>query len=385
MNSKDRIQELFRKYIEGKLSDEEAENLFFLIHDRELEDAAFDEQYRLWERVSGQNMQLHPEETFGRIREKLKITDEKLIRDDLILKGLEFTEGRSRKNRVYAFFKYAAVFFIAAFLFGAVYYLTGTGKNNEITYNEITVPYGSKIKIVLEDSSVVWMNSGSVLIYPNDFSETGREVHLEGEAYFNIHKVNHKPFYVRTDDLNIKVLGTQFNVKAYPDEDIVETSVVFGSIQIEKNKENIAPGIKKEKIHLGARQKAVYSKNSQSLMLEKVEYLTDQPLNSIREANLVNVDKNNKDVNNLQDVGIETAWKDNQLIFRNERFESLSKKLERWYNVEIRITDDEIKDYRFTGSIENETVEQAMDAFRIASSLDYTIDRKTIEITKSNK
>jgi transmembrane sensor len=378
MNKKDKIKELIRKYIEGKLSDAEEENLFFLIHDKELETAVYNEQYNLWNKVSEKNKFIPYKEVFNKIKEKLNIANDKLIQDDLILKGLVFQDARSRNKRIYNFLKYAAVLFIAIFLSGLVYYMIYSVKKKEITCHEITVPYGSKIKIVLADSSVVWLNSGSKLTYPNRFDEANREVFLEGEAFFDIRKLNHNPFYVRTYDINIKVLGTRFNVKAYPEEDIIETTLISGHIQIEENEKT---GDRIEKIYLDSHQKAVYLKKSERLLLEKKESITDQPLDSKQETNVLNI----SDLYKTQGMYTETSWKDNQLIFRNEQFSSLAKKLERWYGVEIEIKDEEIANYRFTGSLENETIEQAMNAFKTASLLDYKIHKNKIEITKSNK
>jgi len=381
MNNKEKIKELIRKYVEGNLSGIEEENLFFLIHNEELENEVCDEQYHLWNswnEVPGKNKHLPSEEVFNNIKEKVKINDDKLMLDDLILKGLKFQDARSRNKRFYTFLKYAAVFFIAAFLSCLAYYMTSKGKKKEIANHEITVPYGSKIKIILADSSVVWLNSGSKLIYPNHFAETSREVFLEGEAFFDIRKIHHKPFYVNTHDINIKVLGTRFNVKAYPEENMIETMLIAGHIQIEENEK---PGKKSEKLYLESQQKAIYLKESQRLLIEKKESLKIQPLESKKETSILNT----KDLNKIQDVDIETAWKDNKLIFRDEQFASLAKKLERWYGVEIEIKDDEIGHYRFTGSLENETIEQAMNAFAIASPIEYKINKNKIEVTKSNK
>jgi ferric-dicitrate binding protein FerR (iron transport regulator) len=379
MNKKNIIKELIRKYIEGKLSDAEEENLFFLIQDKEFENSIYCEQYNLWNETPEKNKHLPSEEIFKEIKEKLNITDDKLRQDDLILKGLIFQDTKSRKRRIYTFLKYAAVLFIAVFLSSLVYYnLTITGKKKDITYHEITVPYGSKIKILLADSSVVWLNSGSTLTYPNRFAEVNREVFLEGEAFFEIHKSYHKPFYVRTYDINIKVLGTSFNVKAYPEEDIVETTLISGYIQIEENEKE---GKRAEKISVQSQQKAIYLKKSRQLSLETKESFKSQPLDSKKGTNLVNID----DLQKIQDMDIETSWKDNRLLFRDEQLSNLAKKLERWYNVEIEIKDDEIGNYKFTGSIKNETIEQVMEAFKFASSLDYEIHKNKIEITKSNK
>ena len=376
MYKKDKFKRLLRKYFEDKITDSEKENLFFLIHDEELENAAYCEQYNLWNEVPQKNKHLRSEIEFAKISEKLKITDDQITKDDLMLKGLEFVDVRSNKRRIYSILKYAAVLFIAAFITSMTYhFIIGVEKKTEISDNELHVPNGSKIKIILTDSTTVWLNSGSKLVYPDRFAESSREVFLEGEAFFDVHKIHHKPFYVRTPDINIKVLGTQFNVKAYSDENIIETTLVEGHIQIEKN---LKPGEKAEKINLDFPQKAIYLKRSRDLVLGKGKFIENQAIHSV---NIEKIDN----IQHIRDADIVTAWKDDKLIFRNEQFSSLAKKLERWYDVEIKIMDNEVGNIRFTGSIKNESVEQAMNAFRVASSLDYKIDLNKIEVTIANK
>lgn len=375
MNRDERVKELIKKYFEGNLSDAEEDYLFFLMQDNEFENAVYSSQYIIWKETSEKNKRFQSEEIFNRIKEKSDINEDKLTQDDLILNGLKFQEIRS--HRINSFLKYAAVFIFAVFFSGLAYYLIGKAANKTISHHEITVPSGSKIKIVLSDSSVVWLNSESKLTYPDHFSEKSREVLLEGEAFFDIAKSSHIPFYIRTNDINIKVLGTRLNVKAYPEEDIVETTLISGNILIE---ENIESELNKEKIRLISQQKAIYIKESQRLMLAKKESSKSQSPEVKDEVNVLT----NNCMQKYQDIVIDTSWKDNKLIFRDEHFTTLVKRIERWYDVEIKIMDEEIYNYRFTGSLENETVEQALNAFKIASSLDYRINKNQVEVFKSN-
>ena len=109
--------------------------------------------------------------------------------------------------------------------------------DNEVNYFRIEVPYGSKSSIELPDSSKVVLNSGSRLEYPDHFGTSDRTVFLHGEAYFDVKRNKNKPFYVKTDEVTIKVLGTQFNVKSYPEDNIMETILVSGSVEILPNEQ----------------------------------------------------------------------------------------------------------------------------------------------------
>ena len=380
MKNKETIKQLARRYVEEKISDSEIETLYYLIHQQDLEETVFSEQYRLWENISCHNDNVSSQETFDLIRNKLNLSEGRIVQDELILKGLKFNKQNTWKTRLYAIGRYAAVFVSALIISGLVYYLTLDQENSEIVHHEITVPNGSKIKLVLADSSIVWLNSGSTLRYPDRFAEREREVFLEGEAFFDVRKKTDKAFYVRTSDINIKVLGTKFNVKTYPGEDMIVTTLVSGQLQIEGTDNS---GSKSNHIILQPNQKAYYSKKSNQLRLGKLE-----PLKNIRSIAQDPDDKSNlldtKGMYKIENTIIETSWKDNRLIFRDEKFSSLAEKLERWYGVEIVIKDEEIKDYKFSGTIEGETLEQAMNAFQIASSMEYKIDQNKIEILKKN-
>jgi len=377
MNKSDKIKILLRGYFKGKLTAAEREQLYFLIHQEDLEEAVFCEQYKVWNESPDRIKNVSSQEIFQRIRTSADMTDEMLTEGDLRLKGLKYNQLQSHKARIYSFMKYAAVILMTALISGFAYYITGKARTAGLARNEITVPYGSRIRITLADSSEVWLNSGSRLSYPDRFAKRNREVFLEGEAFFDIRKNPRQPFYVKTSDIDIKVLGTRFNVKSYPEEDIIETTLVSGQLMIETQRTDVA-GIKKA--ILNPNQKAYYSKKVRRLKLERKEYMQDQkPVTAIT-SKLVNI----KDMERINQVSIETSWKDNRLIFRDEPLRSLAKKLERWYNVEITIKDSELGDYKFTGSIENETIENAMKALSAAASLDYSIDRKKIEITRKD-
>jgi ferric-dicitrate binding protein FerR (iron transport regulator) len=200
---------------------------------------------------------------------------------------------------------------------------------------------------------------------------------LEGEAFFDVTKKDGKFFMVKTRGITVRVLGTAFNVKAYPNEGSIETTLVRGSLIVEQHTE----GKEVTETLLEPNQRAIYIKKEGNLILSGVENKSLKPEN-------INKSENPKEeiiLSKQVDTEVFTAWKDNRLIFRNEIFESLAIKLERWYGVTIDIKDDEIKKYHFNGTIVNETIQDVMEIIKYTLPISYTIEHNTITIHKNAK
>ncbi|MGK7393176.1 MAG: FecR family protein [Candidatus Cyclobacteriaceae bacterium M3_2C_046] len=195
-------------------------------------------------------------------------------------------------------------------------------------------PKGEKSKITLSDGTTVWINSASTISYGEEFNKGTRLVYLTGEAYFNVEPNKDIPFVICTSDIQIKVLGTSFNVSAYPEENIT-TTLVEGKVEMRPSGKNEA----NPAITLKPHQLAVYSRQ------ESLFKLQDQV-----------------------DVELYTSWKDGKLIFRNEKFKYVAKKLERWYGIEIDILDQKLPEERFTGTIQDETLEEFMQIMNLSST-----------------
>lgn len=218
---------------------------------------------------------------------------------------------------------------------------------------------GVKKQINLPDGSTVWLNSDSKISYPVDFgSRKSRPVRLEGEAYFDVAKDKDKPFTIATDKITIKVLGTSFNVKAYPEERKTETTLISGEIELSVNER--------------PSEKILMKPN------EKVEVISAPPANSgaDSEGNQLTVTIGNvsKVVVADQEYVKEASWKDNKLIFKNEPFSELLIKLERWYDVDVTLQNAELADYRFTGNISKESLMQILDALQLIHFFNYKIE-----------
>ena len=267
----------------------------------------------------------------------------------------------------------AAVFIVAViFLYPLI---ADTGKTNEVAspirpFNEITINPGSRTKVQLPDGSQVWVNSGSHLTYEGNFKGNTREVQLDGEAYFDVAKDASRPFIVHTSDIDIKVLGTSFNVKAYKTEATIEATLIHGSIEVINKSQ---PG--SAKIMLKPHEKLVYNKYViKDIKDQKADI---QPVADSFSIIIKPLGKNIAD----NDI-VETAWVYNKLIFEDERFADLALKMERWYNVKISIENEKLKDYRISGTFVNETAEEAVKALQLLVPFSYSIKNNEVKIIK---
>jgi ferric-dicitrate binding protein FerR (iron transport regulator)/succinate dehydrogenase flavin-adding protein (antitoxin of CptAB toxin-antitoxin module) len=228
-------------------------------------------------------------------------------------------------------------------------------------YNEIIAKRGTKTKIILPDGSQVWLNSDSKLSYGARFNDTIREVSLEGEAYFDVIKDKKRPFVVMTNALNIRVLGTAFNIKSYAQDATIETTLIRGMIEVRKNNE---PATKK--IVLTPNEKLIYNKseallvrpnNEQNTIGKKLEALSVSTLSK-----------------NIPDSSrVETAWIYGRLVFDGDSFVTLAEKMERWYDIKITIQNQSISNNRFSGVFEKENVEEAFKALQLITMFKYDI------------
>ena len=268
----------------------------------------------------------------------------------------------------------AAAVFIVAIIF--LYPLIAeTGKTNEVIspirpFNEITINPGSRTKVQLPDGSQVWVNSGSHLTYEGNFKGNTREVQLDGEAYFDVVKDASRPFIVHTSGIDIKVLGTVFNVKAYKTEASIEATLIHGSIEVINKSQ---PG--SAMIMLKPHEKLVYNKY---VIKDIKNQMADiKPAADSFSIIIKPLGKNIAD----NDI-VETAWVYNKLIFEDERFADLALKMERWYNVKISIEYEKLKNYRISGSFVNETAEEALKELQLLVPFSYSIKNNEVKIIK---
>ncbi len=247
------------------------------------------------------------------------------------------------------FFRVAAIIVLIMLSNFMVYLISGKLQTEKVSaWQEIVVPRGNRMKMILPDSTVVWLNNETKLRYASDFREN-RSVELIGEAYFNVTHDPAHPFLVNIGKQQIKVLGTKFSVNAYPEENIIETSLISGSVQFETISEN---NVSKSYL-LEPGNTLTFNKNTNAFALEKIQ------------------------------AAYYEYWENGMYSFKDESFESLSSKIKRIFNVEIVFEDPKLKSKTFTGTIGiNDNIFIFMEAIRrtAAEPIEYKFNKNIIYV-----
>jgi ferric-dicitrate binding protein FerR (iron transport regulator) len=245
---------------------------------------------------------------------------------------------------------------------------------NNSTKEILVAKNGSRTRSLLADGTTVWLNAGSKLFVENDFNGATREVLLEGEAFFDVVKKPGQPFIVHTSGIDIKVLGTAFNVKAYVEDTAVETTLYRGIVQVFRQDDAVT-----KPIELRPNEKLVLPKKAATEEIKVSVKSSSTVIEAMPRFVITHIDSTKK-----EDERIETAWVYSRLEFRGDKFEELAQKLERWYNVTIIFTDEKVKQLHFNGSFEKETVEEAFAALKAAYPFfTYQINKNEISIGSS--
>lgn len=283
----------------------------------------------------------------------------------ILLTKLEETDRQlppATPSKYRSLYRFAAVFAGVAVLSLAAWLIFKPAVVKEpasVAMHEIVAPKGARKHITLADGTTVWLNAGSKLSYPSNFSLAKREVFLSGEAYFKVVHHDEYNFIVHTAEADIKDLGTTFNVKAYEGSWKTETTLIEGSLEVSLRKDPA------KKMLMVPREKLVLQHNQPTPSKE---------VKVFEVSTIVPFEKTN-------DI-VETAWVDNKLIFRNERFESLALMMERRYNVSIIIKDNTIKEYQLTGIFRNENLTQALKLLQVIAPFKFKINNEQVIIYK---
>lgn len=229
-----------------------------------------------------------------------------------------------------AFLRVAAILFIPLLLLSVYFYFNPANNSTKIasnTFREIYTKPGTRTQIDLPDGTRVWLNDGTTFRYPEQFTGSKREVFVDGEAYFEVKSNPENPFVVNNPMMNTVVTGTHFNLNAYSADNYFEATLIEGKIHLENENKNLVmkPG---EQVQFDSK-------------LEKIVQKTVDPQNA-------------------------AAWVDGKLIFKDEKLGSAIKKLARWYNVEIILTDPEINNYLMTATIQDEKLDQSLKLIALA-------------------
>ena len=211
----------------------------------------------------------------------------------------------------------------------------------------VTVEKGQKVALTLPDKSRVWVNSGSTLTYGSRFNKHERIIALNGEAYFEVAKNKEAPFIVQSHGFSVEALGTEFDVKAYPDEKQISAVLIRGKVEV---------GDELNKINLTPNQKVTYNRVTKSMQKS-----------------------------DLTDALMYADWRYNKLTFNSETFENIASVLERNYNVKFVFQAQSLKKYRYSGSIGNTSLESLLQIFAMTSPISYNMKDSVIYMNENKR
>lgn len=212
---------------------------------------------------------------------------------------------------------------------------------NEITWQEIQSPAGMRSHVVLPDGTDLWLNADSKIKYGIPFIRENRQVELTGEAFLKVTKNGKAPFVVNAGAASVKVLGTRFNVKAYPEEEQIEIALSEGSVEFSGT--------------------TVEGKKAEATLIPNDFLVLDKQTGNVRLEN--------------RDLGKYISWYQNILIFDDTPMQEVAVTLERWYGVKVIVADPEINKYRFTTTFENESLFRVLELLELSSpaiKIEYT-------------
>lgn len=284
------------------------------------------------------------------------------------------SDRAERRIFITSLLKYAA-FFALILTLGvvAIRYINKTReqKVSEIWYT-VESPYGSRVRLLLADGSKVWLNAGSTFRYSSLFGQTNRKVFLTGEAFFSVKKDSSKQFIVTTPHLDVKVFGTEFNVKAYNNEDNVQTTLVSGSVTLEGE---LVSKTGKESVTLEPNQIATYYISP--------GYTVENKSDVIPDSNTQTKETDNPNITPKINPAIYTSWKDPVWYIEREPLLSLTKKFERRFNIKFVFESQNLQEYKFTGTLKDETLEQVLNLVKYSAPIEYRIKNNEVILSEN--
>jgi ferric-dicitrate binding protein FerR (iron transport regulator) len=326
-------KDLFIKYLQGNCSEEEFEQLLKWIKEGSLTDSGKGMVQEVWN-------EFEPEAGPAELTKYNRLLDQ-------IHHQINISQNSTRvivskdpvRHRILSIVTRVAAILLLPVLTLLVY--TNLSERSRYANNqsdlEVMAPAGSRMTIELGDGTKVWLNHGSKLKYPYRFSGKSRKVFLTGEAYFMVAHNSEIPFIVGTERLDVKATGTEFNVSAYPDDNVVETTLVEGKVILYKNNSSRA-------------------------------------IKALSPGECLKFDAQ-KNISELESGSIEKyiAWKDGLLVFKNDPMENIAKKVARWYNVDVEITSEKAKEYTCTATFTEETLSQVLELLTLPTPVHFKL------------
>jgi transmembrane sensor len=304
-----------------------------------------------------QNEQLIVKESWEKFQEKLKAIN---ISEEQSLKG---KNGRIRRLFSQTSLRWAVVLIGFVLITATVYNTLLKPSHSKLLASvREAVPHGKPEMKTLPDGSVVWINAGSKIRYTME--QNTRNIFLEGEAYFKVKHDAEHPFVVHAGNIEVRALGTEFNVSAYPGESNVETTLIKGKVQVTMEEKP------DQKIILAPNEKLTVV--NKQVMPGKDTTARKEISYEVKPVTVLPV------ANQLEEI----VWMQDKLAFQNEPFYSLAKKMERRYDVHIVFRDESLKHETLSGIFENETIQKAMRVLQMTTPFQYRMKADTVLLSR---
>jgi transmembrane sensor len=343
-------KELLKKYCNNCCKEEELSSVLAWFEESARTSEGKSLLFKIWDELPDDesNLKVDFDLLLDRIHHEVNLTQSKKLLEEA---DQDLIKYKRRKHFINILTRAAAILMFPVLGFGLyMSFKYQSAMHGQISvnqaYNEVFSSVDAITKVSLPDGSNVWLNHSSSLKYPAKFYGDSRIVELTGEGYFEVTHNPKIPFIVKAGDIQIKALGTTFNIMAYPDEPEIETSLINGQVElrpIDPNRKRIPPVIMKPT------NLAIFHKSNNEISISTID--DDRYF----------------------------SWKDGKLVFNKEPMDKVAKKLSRWFNVDIRVKDPELLELTYTATFVNETLPQVMELISRVSPVRYSIsDRKEI-------
>lgn len=333
MEKKERYIELLERFMQGISSMEEEQELLNGLREPDFEMLLSDYYRMKWEACKSKSLDAETQcRMFVRIKEQI--------------------EGKTRMEQtrqvnfpmLRRWWKQA----VAAVLIGCIGGLSVYGwmaiSKQEEQHFVVSADCGQRSHVLLPDGTEVWLNSHTQLSYTTDYGKKERRVDLEGEAYFEVAKDKEHRFVVRAGGMDVEALGTTFNVKAYKEDKTLTTTLLEGKVRTT----------------IGQKEAILYPD-------QQVEY---------------NKEKGTLQVSRPENAAYASMWRHGELAFSGETLEEIASLFQRLYNVEVRFDSDKIKQYRFSGVIKNNSLENVIELISLTAPIEYVVKKDTIVLSE---
>jgi transmembrane sensor len=324
--------EIFERYIQNKASEEELKLLIFWIKNNKKIIQWLEEQIMTSSDEMDQDIQMR---ILNQVKAKITDTPPQKL----------YPARNATKFSLRTWLQIAAMLLIPLLTVAGMYlYMTD---RNDLQPLIVSVERGQKASVVLPDGSRVWLNSLSKLTYNNDFNKNTRNLKLDGEAYFEVAHNPQKPFIVECNDMTVEALGTSFGIEAYAEDELISSILMEGKVR-------------------------VTTPNGITTLLPNERVLYNKKNNKLSKSN----------VRNAKEF---TGWIHNTLRFENESLNEIAKNIQRQYNVEIVFDTDRLKNLRFTGTVENNSLESVLNIIALTSPISFKVDSQRVILYENKR